>query len=106
MTTDYEDDRHAPMERGPTTAPENTTMPFEGANNTAFLDSQQVAAMMGISVTTLRNYVWLQGLTKKERAERRLQTPPAKMPKPKRVRGQLFWVESQFTAWQGSRKKR
>lgn len=64
-----------------------------------FLNSRQAAALMKISQSTLRNYVWLLSLPRKERQHRFLQDPPTKMPKPQRHRGRLRWASQPFYSW-------
>lgn len=71
------------------------------APSSAVYDSRDVelirtpdaARIMEFSEATLRNYVWLQSLPRTERAARRLQDPPAGLPKPKRLRGKLMWAK-------------
>jgi len=72
-------------------------------SNTAFLGSSTVAHLLEVTPATLRNYVWLQSLTLKERQRRHLQSPPAKMPKPKRIRGRLHWNAQIFKKWLAER---
>lgn len=67
--------------------------------NVAFVNSATTASLMRISESTLRNYVWLQGLTRQERARRFLQDPPPKMPRPKKVRGRLLWDAKILQNW-------
>lgn len=64
-----------------------------------YLNSAQVSKLMGIEVTTLRNYVWLLRLASSERKERSLQDPPPRMPKPIRSRGILLWEAQTFFHW-------
>jgi hypothetical protein len=70
-----------------------------------YLSSNSVAKLMEIELPTLRNYVWLLGMSKTIRQRRFLQHPPENMPKPKKVRGRLVWDAKIFNAWLVSRLK-
>jgi hypothetical protein len=62
-----------------------------GPRPSEVIDTAAAAALMGLTAATLRNYAWLQSMSKRERKERVLQAPPSGMPRPKRVRGRLQW---------------
>jgi hypothetical protein len=74
-------------------------------NQPALLRSSHVAQLLEIEDITLRNYVWLLRLTKRERIARHLQHPPQGMPKPKKIRGRLYWDAQRFHKWNATRKK-
>lgn len=75
-----------------------TPAPAEGPE---YINIPAAAELMGISAATLRNYVWLQGIPKRQRTQRALQDPPAKMPRPKRIRGHhnRVWLAIEFNSW-------
>lgn len=67
------------------------TVSTAAARSEETLQTSTAAALMGFTVGTLRNYVWLQSLTRRERIQRGLQDPPEGLPQPKRKRGRLLW---------------
>lgn len=72
-------------------------------SNPSYLGSSTVASLLDVSPATLRNYVWLQSIPLKERQRRGLQSPPSKMPRPKRIRGRLYWNAQFFNKWLSDR---
>lgn len=68
------------------------------------INTAVAANILGITPATLRNYAWLQSLTKRERKRRSLQEPPQGMPRPKRVRGELAWKHQEVVAFSEKRQ--
>lgn len=69
------------------------------------ISTPAAAALMGLSEATLRNYSWLKSLSAEERAERRLQEPPAGLPVAKRRSGRLMWPLSEVTMFAEQKSK-
>ncbi len=69
------------------------------------ISTPAAAALMGLSEATLRNYSWLNSLSAKERAERRLQEPPAGLPVATRRSGRLMWPLSAVTMFAEQKSK-
>lgn len=63
------------------------------------INSRMAAKLMGVTPSTLRNYVWLMRMPVAERRRNFYQDPPAKMPKPKTRRGRLIWPAKTFMEW-------
>lgn len=60
-------------------------------NPADLLSTVEAAHLMQYEPATLRNYVWLLSLSRRERLQRGLQDPPAGLPKPRRNRGRLYF---------------
>ena len=73
--------------------------PADSELQSEMITTAVAAKMLGITPATLRNYAWLQSLTKRERKQRSLQEPPAGLPRPKRVRGELSWKRLDITSF-------
>lgn len=69
------------------------------------ISTPAAAELMGFSEATLRNYSWLNSLSPKERAERRLQEPPAGLPVAKRRSGRLMWPLSEVMMFAEQKSK-
>ncbi|WP_436145185.1 hypothetical protein [Duganella sp. LjRoot269] len=68
------------------------------------INTAAAARILGVTPATLRNYAWLQSLTKRERKQRSLQEPPPGMPRPKRVRGELAWKHQEVVSFREKRQ--
>lgn len=71
----------------------------DGAENAILIGTGEVARLMGVSPNTLRNYVWLQTLTEKERIQKGWQSPPKGMPRPEKVKGRNMWPARIMRRW-------